>query len=98
MRSARILTTELSGGSPSESQCWVAHSENMVISTSPGKRKYNRRGGRPPLDVDFVAVCVAVQEAWNGSGETITEIAERFGVSRGWIWKWVYLELGGVRR
>ena len=45
------------------------------------------------MDVDFKAVCNAVLEAWNGSGETITEIAESFGVSRGWIWKWVYPEL-----
>ena len=60
-----------------------------------GTRGYNQRGGRPPLDVDFKAVCNAVQEAWNGSGETITEIAERFGVSRGWIWKWVYPALDG---
>ncbi len=47
--------------------------------------------------MDFIAVCDAVQGAWNGSGETITEIAERFGVSRGWIHKWVYPELGYVR-
>ena len=57
-------------------------------------KPYKQRGGRPPLDVNFVAVYSAVQEAWNGSGETITEIAERFGVSREWIWKWVYPRLG----
>jgi hypothetical protein len=44
-----------------------------------------QRSGRPPLDVDFVAGYSAVQGAWNGSGETITGIAERFGVSRGQI-------------
>jgi len=38
-------------------------------------------------------VCDAVLEAWNGSGGTITDIAERFGVSSGWVWKWVYPEL-----
>ena len=62
----------------------------------PGGRRYNPRGGRPGLNVDFVAVCNAVTGAWSGSGETITEISERFGVSRGWIHKWVYpaLECG----
>ncbi len=53
-------------------------------------RGYRRNGGRPPLDVDFVAVCDAVLMAWNGSGESITDIALRFWVSRGWIHKWVY--------
>ena len=53
-------------------------------------------GGRPGLNVDFKAVCDAVLGAWNGSGETITEIAERFGVSRGWIYKWVYPALDGT--
>ncbi len=60
----------------------------------PASRGYSRRGGRPPLDVDFVAVCDAVLTAWNGGGETVTEIARRFGVSRGWIHKWVYPKLG----
>ena len=56
----------------------------------PPKRGYSQRGGRPGLNVDFVAVCDAVREARNGNGETITDVACRFGVSRGWIWKWVY--------
>ena len=43
--------------------------------------------------MDLVAVCVVVTGAWNGSGETITDIAEMFEVSRGWIWKWVYPQL-----
>jgi hypothetical protein len=70
------------------------------MAIQPGIRRYNQRGGRPSLDVDFVAVCNAVKGAWNGNGETITEVAERFGVSRGWIWKWVYPEMGyeGPRR
>ena len=55
-----------------------------------GTRRYNRLGGRPGLNVDFVAVRDAVQAAWSGSGETITEIALRFGVSRGWIHANVY--------
>ena len=42
------------------------------------------------MDVDFVAVCDAIREAWAGNGETVTSIAARFGVSRGWIHKWVY--------
>ena len=58
------------------------------------KHGYNRRGGRPPLDVDFNGVCGAVQRARNGNGETITAIAARFGVSRGWIHKHVYPALG----
>ncbi len=59
-----------------------------------GGRGYNHRGGRPRLDVDFVAVCDAVRGAWEGSGETITAIAARFGVSRAWIHKRVYPALG----
>ena len=42
------------------------------------------------MDVDFVAVCDAIRGAWAGDGETVTSIAARFGVSRGWIHKWVY--------
>ena len=68
-----------------------------TAAVNPPKREYRRRGGRPPLNVDFVAVRVAVTGAWNGSGETITDIAERFGVSRGWILNWVYPELGYKR-
>ncbi|MDA1129633.1 MAG: hypothetical protein O2913_13205 [Chloroflexi bacterium] len=56
----------------------------------PGQRKYNRLGGRPGLNADFGAVCVAVHEARRGSGETITDVAARFGVSRGWLHKWIY--------
>ena len=59
----------------------------------PPERRYNRRGGRPGLNVDFKAVCDAVAKARNGSGETMTDVAERFGVSQGWICKWVYPEL-----
>ena len=33
----------------------------MNISTFPGNRKYNRRGGRPRLNIDFRAVRNAVQ-------------------------------------
>ena len=64
------------------------------IRAEPG---YNPRGGRPPLDVDFVAVCDAIRGAWAGSGETVTSVAAKFGVSRGWIHKWVYPELGYKR-
>ncbi len=62
-------------------------------SSIPAQRKYNRLGGRPGLTVDFEAVCDAVLRARNGSGETITEVAAKFGVSRGWIHKWVYTAL-----
>ena len=54
------------------------------------QQRYNRRGGRPRLDVEFMAVCDAVSKAFTGSGETITAIASRFGVSRAWIHKRVY--------
>ena len=47
-------------------------------------------GGRPRLEVDFVAVCDAVREAIEGNGETITAVAQRFGVSRGWIHANIY--------
>jgi len=62
----------------------------VKVSKIPGHRQYNRLGGRPGLDVDFEAVCDATLMARDGSGETITDIANRFGVSRGWIHKWVY--------
>lgn len=62
----------------------------MINAKIPGQRRYNRLGGRPGLDVDFEAVCDAVSAAWQGSGETVTDVATRFGVSRGWIHKWVY--------
>ncbi len=51
---------------------------------------------RPGLDIDFEAVCDAVTGARNGSGETMTDIAARFEVSRGWIHKWVYPALAPV--
>ena len=56
----------------------------------PRTRGYRQRGGRPGLNVDFVAVCDAVTGARKSSGETMADVACRFGVSRGWIWKWVY--------
>ncbi len=61
----------------------------MNIGDRQPARGYHRRGGRPGLEVDFMAVCDAVMEAWAGSGDTITGVAARFGVSRGWIHKWV---------
>jgi len=81
----------------------MTDSDNNVAANTynrSGPRGYNRLGGRPGLSVDFVAVRDAVLAAWDGSGETITEIAARFGVSRGWIHKWVYPVLGnsGVRQ
>ncbi len=48
-----------------------------------------------PLDANFKAVCDAVLGAGNGNGDTITDIAARFGVSRGWLHKWVYPVLNG---
>ena len=60
------------------------------MSDIPQQRQYIRRGGRPGLNVDIKAVCDAVLQARNGSGETITDVATRFGVSRGWIYKWVH--------
>ncbi len=51
----------------------------------------------PGLNVDFRAVCNAIRGAWAGSGGTVTSVAARFGVSRGWIHKWVYPELGDKR-
>ena len=54
----------------------------------PPKRGYSQRGDHPGLNVDFVAVCDAVQEARKENGQTMSDVAERFGVSRGWLWKW----------
>ena len=71
----------------------------VILAETPGIRQDNQRvGGHPPLDVDFKAVYDAVSRAWNGGGETLTEVAERCGVSRGWIYLRVYKELGCVRR
>ena len=61
----------------------------MTAAINALKSKYNRRGGRPGLDVDFVAICDAVQLVKNGGGGTITDVVARFR-SRGWIIKWVY--------
>ncbi len=61
------------------------------------QRGYIQRGGCPGLNVDFRAVCDAIRGAWAGSGGTVTSVAARFGVSRGWIHKWVYPELGDKR-
>ena len=63
---------------------------HLDISKIPGHGSTTAFGGRPGLVVDFTAVCDAVQEARKGSGETITDVATRFGVSRGWVHKWVY--------
>ena len=65
------------------------------MGDEPASRKYNRQGGRPGLDVDFKAVCDAVLAAWSGNGETMTDVAAWFGVSRGWLHKWVYPFLDG---
>lgn len=62
----------------------------MVDGNGSPRKEYRRRGGRPALNVDFVPVCDAVVGARNGSGETMTDLAARFGVSRGWIHKWIY--------
>ena len=56
----------------------------------PRTRGYRQRGGRPGLNVDFVAVCDAVTGARKGSGETMSDISDRFKVSRAWLHKWVY--------
>ena len=43
-----------------------------------------------------MAIYDADREAWKSDGETITAIAARFGVSRGWIYKWVYPALASA--
>ena len=63
---------------------------DTCTSKIPSQRQYNRLGGRPGLNVEFKAVCDAILRARSGSGETITEVATRFGVSRAWIHKWIY--------
>jgi len=73
----------------------------MATSDLPPIRGYRRpAGGRPGLNVDFVAVCDAVARARIDGAETMTDVAARFGVSRGWLHKWVYpalASLGGDR-
>ena len=44
------------------------------LRAEPG---YNPRGGRPPLDVDFVAVCDAIRGAWAGNWPSIAHIQAR---------------------
>jgi len=61
--------------------------------TGPHKG-YWPRGGRPPLDVDIGAISDAIRDALSGGGETISAVARRFGVSRGWIHANVYPALG----
>ena len=56
----------------------------------PPKRGYSQRGGRPGLNADFMAVCAVVREARMENGETMSDVAGRFGVSRAWLHKWVY--------
>jgi len=62
----------------------------MTSDFNPPLRQYNRRGGRPGLSVDFMAVCDAVREARKGNGQTMSDVAGHFGVSRAWLHKWVY--------
>lgn len=50
--------------------------------------KTGRPIGRPPLDVDFVAICDALRGRLEERG-SIAEVGRRFGVSRGWIYKHV---------
>ena len=77
----------------------ICNYPEVILAETPGIRQDNQRvGGHPPLDVDFKAVCDAVSRARNGNGEIVTEVAERFGVSRGWIYLRVYKELECVRR
>lgn len=57
--------------------------------------KSGKRAIYAGLNVDFKAVCDAVLGAWQGNGETITDVAARFRVSRGWIYKHVYPALDG---
>ena len=47
----------------------------MLTSKAPLKREYRRRGGRPGLDVDFVAVCDATKLVKNGGGGTVADVA-----------------------
>ena len=75
---------------PISSSMPTGDNHGVKTSNTPGHRQYNRLGGRPGLTVDFKAVCDATLMARDGSDETITDIANRFGVSRGWIHKWVY--------
>ena len=69
--------------------------DKVAVPVNLGRRAYNRLGGRPGLNVDFRAVCDAVLGAIQGNGETVTEVAARFGVSRAWIHKWVCPALKG---
>ena len=68
----------------------VYNKPEIVLAEIPGTRQDNQWRGRPGMDVDFAAVCNAVRRVWNGSWETVTDTAERFGVSREWTWKRVY--------
>ena len=60
--------------------------DGMAYAKAHGTRS-GRPIGRKPPDVDFVTNCDAVSRAVNGSEDTLTDIARRFAVSRGWIYK-----------
>ena len=46
----------------------------------PATKGYRQRGGRPGLNVDFVAVCDAIREAWAGIGGTVLPGSRLVGV------------------
>lgn len=71
--------------------------DSAYMPAIPGGQTY-AAGGRPGLEVDFRAVCEAVQGTRNSGGEIVPEVAVRFGVGRGWIWKWLCPALKGTEK
>ena len=59
--------------------------------------KSGRPVGRPPLDIDVIKVCDALRGRAGERG-AIAEVAARFRVSRGWIYKHVVPLLAAAER
>ena len=67
---------------------WLAYARVHVTRSG-------RPIGHPRLDVDFVAVCKALRHRREEPG-AVSHVAREFGVSRGWLYKWVVPALDGV--
>ena len=72
--------------------------ERVKDGLAYAKRHGTRSGrpiGRPRLGVDFVTICDALSGRIMEPG-AVAAVAEKFGVSRGWIYKWVVPAIRGV--
>ena len=68
--------------------------DGLAYAKSHGT-KSGRPIGRPRLSVDFMAICDALRGRSRKPG-AVARVAREFGVSRGWLYKWVIPTLDGV--